>query len=879
MKLTLRLLCLVVICLLAETSSAQCGAGYTQAQLNWDYLDYYYSTPNAAPYGNGGASYVSTTMEQTQKFAIGTNSVTIAVSAAGVVKGENLTHTGDLPGYTGADAQFTPGNSQTITLTFATEVMNASFTLYDIDGSAVFNLSAANATPSPLNVNVATQTGTTLTVVGSGGTAPSITGGLTNLTNSDNSGSATITVNGPVKTITISIVTAGTDATFWMSDINACVTGSFPSNYHQMASEKPFAGQPSYFLTTDDDKYVYMIDPTTGKATYLFSETQFTNSFAYDQVHHVLYYVLDGSSTANAVKANKTLKKYDFNTESSSVVISDITAAPLNIPTFDGGIESAGACYYNGDLYLGIEGGSYNSTNTRETIVYRLTLNSSGVPTSAAQVYATPAIDVAAASNDQSIHDWGDFFVKDGVLIDFNTARNNPTGSAYTYDNQDFVHFNLMTGQVDHDYINPTPTQVYVGQAGMDWAGNLYSIWTDKGNNTVGIKKYNMDGTLGSNVSISVTGKSPLWKGGSGDASEPFRPKVDFGDAPASYDPASGDPAVHAIDSNLYIGTSFDKEFVTRGQTALANSDNLDDGLTTVPIFVSSSFSYQANVKVMNKTGANATLVAWLDFNGNGVFDPSEGIVKTVANNASAQTISLFWPSPTAYSTLQTGAYTYLRIRITYATNSMTVNTPTGYFNSGEVEDYRVVVNSYPLATTLHTFDAALDVNKTVQLKWNIDDESNIESYTIEKSSNSKNWDLVTSLLSKNGTGLVNYESTDNSPLPGTSYYRLRILKKDGKTQFSDLKRVDINLTSPILIAPNPAIDKASVYVNSNVRKQATLQIINAQGAVVHNQNITLNAGANTIELPVATKLNSGRYMVRITTDQNTISQSLIVNK
>ena len=64
-----------------------------------------------------------------------------------------------------------------------------------------------------------------------------------------------------------------------------------------------------------------------------------------------------------------------------------------------------------------------------------------------------------------------------------------------------------------------------------------------------------------------------------GDGAEGFKPLADFGDAPASYDPVSGDPAVHEIDASLQTRCAAESdEFVTRGQTALANSDNNEDG-------------------------------------------------------------------------------------------------------------------------------------------------------------------------------------------------------------------------------------------------------------------------------------------------------------
>src|SRR4051794_17608404 len=89
----------IFICLLAliHTCFAQCPAGYTKARLKWDNLDYYYNGGiGVAPYGSSGGTYVTNAMEQSQKFTIGTASINFNCSAAGVVKGRNTRHTGNL---------------------------------------------------------------------------------------------------------------------------------------------------------------------------------------------------------------------------------------------------------------------------------------------------------------------------------------------------------------------------------------------------------------------------------------------------------------------------------------------------------------------------------------------------------------------------------------------------------------------------------------------------------------------------------------------------------------------------------------------------------------------------------------------------------------
>lgn len=852
MKKIIQVLSIISAVITATNSYAQCGPGYTQAQLNWDRVDYYYNSGGGAPYAN----YVTNVMEMIQKFAIGPNYVTIATSVAGIVRGENGTHNGEIAGYTGDDAQFTPiANGQTITLTFNTEVQNFSFTLYDVDRSQHIDFSATNAANVAQNIDVTTYASSILTINSNNTPSASITANTTSLTSmTDNMGSATITVTS-VKTFTITVNTIGSDPVFWLSDINACVTGSFPNNYNQTGNNRPLQGpagnQPDYFLITPDNDAVYMVDPATGEAWFLFNDpaNMYVNSMAYDPYNHILYYV---SENFPATATNKKLKKYDFNTNTITTIFTDITTA-LNIPTFDQSLEGAGAAFYDGALYLGVEGGQYSNSSSRESIVFRIDFDVSLNPVNICQVFATRSY-----SGSTLIHDWADFVIKNGVLFNFNSAKGTTIVS--------YEHFNMMTG-ASSKFMNPGNTN-YAGQAGMTWTGELYDFFSN------GIAKYNENGTFGSITPIVAITGGP-WPGGNGDASENFRPQVDFGDAPATYDPNPVSPAAHAQDVNLRLGAGFSKEWITRGQN-LAADDTNDDGLPGgAGIFSPAYGNYLTQVNVFNNTGANATVAAWLDYNGNGLFDASEGITVTVATNTSTQSVYLYWPS--APSSLVNGTYTYLRIRVTYASKGMTTANATGYYSGGEVEDYRVPVNAYPLSVQLYDFNARLTNVRTVKLDWSAKSDDDFLAYAVEKSKNNSEWETVGFEPAKANNSVTYYSITDANPAKGVSWYRLKMIEKNGKMRLSNAKKIDNKIDRfSISISPNPASGKAIVSVISDMQSPGMLQIINKAGSVVFTERINISEGTSSIELPVS-RLLPGSYIIRVTTANQSKSQTLIL--
>ncbi len=162
---------------------------------------------------------------------------------------------------------------------------------------------------------------------------------------------------------------------------------------------------------------------------------------------------------------------------------------------------------------------------------------------------------------------------------------------------------------------------------------------------------------------------------------------LDFGDAPDPNYPTlfTRNGASHVIGA-LRLGTSVDAE--VDGQPSIAaDGDGADeDGVFIVSDLVTSSTAATtSSVRVVSS--ASGKLDAWIDFNGNGVFDnPSERIGGTSSINVAAgeNLISLNVP-------IGSGAKigdTYARFRLSTVGGLL----PTGVAADGEVEDYRAKV-------------------------------------------------------------------------------------------------------------------------------------------------------------------------------------------
>ena len=177
----------------------------------------------------------------------------------------------------------------------------------------------------------------------------------------------------------------------------------------------------------------------------------------------------------------------------------------------------------------------------------------------------------------------------------------------------------------------------------------------------------------------------------------------DYGDAPASYGRVAHNLSNHNfVDDNLRIGSYVDGDTAV-GSSGGAVTDDVtltpygddEDGITPA-VFNSLSGLHNgmsgtytiSNIPVRNNTGLAANMVAWIDFNHNGNFEPAEGTISVVPNGAT--TVTLNWNIP---SNVRSGGF-YLRMRLTHDL-AITVNVAHSVVSSGgesafdgEVEDH-----------------------------------------------------------------------------------------------------------------------------------------------------------------------------------------------
>jgi hypothetical protein len=179
---------------------------------------------------------------------------------------------------------------------------------------------------------------------------------------------------------------------------------------------------------------------------------------------------------------------------------------------------------------------------------------------------------------------------------------------------------------------------------------------------------------------------------------------------------------------------------------------------------------------------------------------------------------------------------------------------------------------SAPLPITLISFKANITENQQTVLKWATASEKDNDYFEIERSKNALDFESVGKIKGKGTIDLRNdYTFTDESPLKGINYYRLKQVDFDGQFSYTRAESVIRDGDGSISLYPNPTANILKINFEDTEQIENTT-IYNMMGRVV--KTISGNQGKYEIsELP------QGKYILQIgLSDGRIIRNSFIKN-
>lgn len=181
---------------------------------------------------------------------------------------------------------------------------------------------------------------------------------------------------------------------------------------------------------------------------------------------------------------------------------------------------------------------------------------------------------------------------------------------------------------------------------------------------------------------------------------------------------------------------------------------------------------------------------------------------------------------------------------------------------------------SFSLPVTISNFKT-YQKSTGIQLEWKTQNETNLSSYEVEKSTDGFNFSKAGVL---SATGLSTYNWFDANSNNANNYYRLKMIDKDGSFKYSSILNVNINSIKNVFnIAGNPVKNNILVLQMENVDKgNYALSIYNNLGQQMINKTIVHQGGSATQTFSLGT-VSAGTYQLSIIGNNVKITKTILV--
>lgn len=179
-------------------------------------------------------------------------------------------------------------------------------------------------------------------------------------------------------------------------------------------------------------------------------------------------------------------------------------------------------------------------------------------------------------------------------------------------------------------------------------------------------------------------------------------------------------------------------------------------------------------------------------------------------------------------------------------------------FNGGEGDGWSSTYR--PMGTIpVHFlyFNASKSGISSSLLNWKTASEINAAYYVIERSEDAVNFHSIGRVeATGNSSSAVEYFFTDNNPVTGYNYYRLRQVDRDGRYIFTPARLVQFDVTGSGMVTyyPNPTNGILHIELPEQIKKESkVINISNAAGVVINQIKL-----GETINQPISIDL--GKY-------------------
>jgi hypothetical protein len=192
---------------------------------------------------------------------------------------------------------------------------------------------------------------------------------------------------------------------------------------------------------------------------------------------------------------------------------------------------------------------------------------------------------------------------------------------------------------------------------------------------------------------------------------------------------------------------------------------------------------------------------------------------------------------------------------------------------TGGFSSFYLHSGSTPIPAELVKFEVQRN-GKVNRVSWATAQEINTSHFSLERSTDGRNFAEIAKVTANgNSNVLLNYNYTDNNPIRGINYYRLRVVDRDNSGKYSQVRSVRNEGLADVAIYPNPVNDVMTVSITADKAERGEMTIADISGKIVYTRTLNIAQGDNKLPVNVS-NMSSGAYIIKVQ-----LSDDIVIRK
>ncbi|MES2773861.1 MAG: glycosyl hydrolase [Bacteroidota bacterium] len=221
-------------------------------------------------------------------------------------------------------------------------------------------------------------------------------------------------------------------------------------------------------------------------------------------------------------------------------------------------------------------------------------------------------------------------------------------------------------------------------------------------------------------------------------------------------------------------------------------------------------------------------------------------VARTLAmriNHGIAQTISI--PASGSLWCYQGGSPGVYEIPVSLLAGNNSIE-----FTLSPIIDFARVKSAGALPVSLLNF-SGLVYNKSIELNWSTAQEQNGRHFEILKSTDGNHFVTIGKLHAIGNSNTVSgYHFTDNSPVTGMNFYKLKAVDNDGSFTYSKTVSLKYDGKAGGLSLVSSTSNNIRISAYSGINEKASIILFSIDGKQLYKQSVDLSSGLNFIDIP-----------------------------